>query len=68
MGGGDAAKAISGIQDMIAKQEQANAAPELPPMQVAQPQMMMTPAMIRARMLAQAMLNRDMGISNEATA
>jgi hypothetical protein len=56
---------LAAVQDRIAKQDQANQPPPLQPMQMAQP--MMTPAMYRARLMAQAMLNRDMGITPPET-
>jgi hypothetical protein len=58
--GDDFASKLAGVQETIAKQDEANAPPPLPPMQMAQP--MMTPAMQRARLLAQTMLARDMGV------
>jgi len=50
---------LANIRDRIAQQDQANQGPALQPMELAQP--MMTPAMYRARLMAQAMMNRDMG-------
>lgn len=60
-GGTDFASAMGAIRDRIAKEEEANAPAPLPPMQMAQP--MMTPAMMRAKMMVQAMFNKDRGIS-----
>jgi hypothetical protein len=57
-GGSDFASAMKGIADKIAKSDQANQPPPLPPLQIVQP--MMTPAMIRARQYAQAMLNQPL--------
>ena len=59
--GPDVAGQMKDIQDRIAQQEQANAPPSLPPMAPIQP--MMTPAMMRARMLSQAMMNRTLGLT-----
>ena len=54
--GMSAAKGFADVASQIAKADQSNAPPPLPPLQMAQP--MMTPAMLRARQLAQAMLAR----------
>ena len=58
-GGPDYGAQLANIRDQIAQQDQANQGPALQPMELAQP--MMTPAMYRARLMAQAMMNRDMG-------
>ena len=58
-GGPDYGAQLSNIRDQIAQQDQANQGPALQPMELAQPQM--TPAMYRARLMAQAMMQRDMG-------
>ena len=54
----DVGAAMGDVQKRIAQQEQENTPPPLAPFQV---QPMMTPAMIRARLMAQAMLNVDQG-------
>jgi hypothetical protein len=58
-GGPDYGAQLANIRDQIAQQDQANQGPALQPMELAQP--MMTLAMYRARLMAQAMMNRDMG-------
>ena len=58
-GGPDYGAQLANIRDQIAQQDQANQGPALQPMELAQP--VMTPAMYRARLMAQAMMNRDMG-------
>ena len=57
--GPDYGTQLANIRDRIAQQDQANQGPALQPMELAQP--MLTPAMYRARLMAQAMMNRDMG-------
>jgi hypothetical protein len=52
---------MANIRDQIAKQNEANQGPALQPMELAQPQM--TPAMYRARLMAKAMMDRDMGVA-----
>ena len=64
-GGPDYGAQLANIRDRIAQQDQANQGPALQPMELAQP--MMTPAMYRARLMAQAMMNRDMGITPDNT-
>jgi hypothetical protein len=63
--GPDYGAQLAKIRDQIAQQDQANQGPALQPMELAQP--MMTPAMYRARLMAQAMMNRDMGITPDNT-
>jgi hypothetical protein len=60
-GGPDYGTQLANIRDQIAQRDQANQGPALQPMELAQP--MMTPAMYRARLMAQAMMNRDMGVA-----
>jgi hypothetical protein len=63
--GSDYGAQLAKIRDQIAQQDQANQAPALPPLEMAQP--MMTPAMYRARLMAQAMMQRDMGMAPDNT-
>jgi len=63
--GPDYGAQLANIRDRIAQQDQANQGPALQPMELAQP--MMTPAMYRARLMAQAMMNRDMGVAPDNT-
>jgi hypothetical protein len=60
-GASDIASQLSGIRDRFAKEDEASSTPQLQPLQM--PQQMMTPAMMRARMIAQVMLARQMGIN-----
>ena len=59
--GPDYGAQMANIRDRIAQQDQANQGPALQPMELAQP--MMTPAMYRARLMAKAMMDRDMGVA-----
>jgi hypothetical protein len=56
---------MANIRDRITQQDQANQGPALQPMELAQP--MMTPAMYRARLMAKAMMDRDMGVAPDNT-
>ena len=64
-GGPDYGTQLANIRDQIAQRDQANQGPALQPMELAQP--MMTPAMYRARLMAKAMMDRDMGITPDNT-
>jgi hypothetical protein len=63
--GPDYGAQMANIRDRIAQQDQANQGPPMQPMELVQP--MMTPAMYRARLMAQAMMQRDMGMAPDNT-
>lgn len=60
-----AARPAANIVSMLAQQNQQNAPPPLQPLQMPQP--MLTPAMLRARMLAQAMMNQPLPSTGTGT-